>query len=476
MATNDLRKSLGPLTLIALGAAGVIGTSWIYTNGIFFSDYGAGGMIFGLALGAILAGLVALSYAELAAKFPRAGGEVVYGYLGFNRRVAFIVGWLLIGAYVSSLAFYVTASGFLLADLFPFLTTIPLYTIADTTVYLPVLAVGVLLAASVCGINAYGMRLGGNTQLLLFGVILFIGAILAVVGFSSGSPSNFWPPYAQDGSPVPQTLRFVLPAMTFLTGFSLVAILAEDANLRPRNIGRVVVATIVVAGTFYCLVLLASAWVIPWQRTAQLEQGTIDAYRIAGFPALGWGAYAISVLGLVTSFLALFVATSRIMVALARAGLFPAMFATINERRGTPVNALIFTLSLALGLGWLGQGAITWFLDTGGVYIGLAWFMAVLCMYRVRRRYPDVDSPYHVRLSWLPLIGGVAAVLIIVFTLIPGTGMSLIWPQEYAILAVWVLLGTGIYALAPKEGRDRQAVRTLMGDEYHKVEGSRRVR
>lgn len=62
---------------------------------------------------------------------------------------------------MGSVAFYVTASGFLLADLFPFLTTIPLYTVAGTTVYLPVLGVGVLLAGLVCAINARGMRLEG---------------------------------------------------------------------------------------------------------------------------------------------------------------------------------------------------------------------------------------------------------------------------------------------------------------------------
>jgi APA family basic amino acid/polyamine antiporter len=79
----------------------------------------------------------------------------------------------------------------------------------------------------------------------------------------------------------------------------------------------------VIAGTFYCVVLLASAWIIPWTKTATLDQGTIDSYRVAGFPTLGWGAYTISALGLVTSFLALFVAASRIMLGLARAGLFP---------------------------------------------------------------------------------------------------------------------------------------------------------
>lgn len=466
---NDLQKSLGLPALVALGAAGVLGTSWIYTNGDFFAKYGAGGEIFGLALGAVLAAFIALSYAELASTFPRAGGEIVFSYLAFNRTVGFLAGWLLIGAFISSIAFYVTAAGMLLSDIFPSLTTIPLYSIAGATVYLPVLLIGIVLATVVCAINAYGMRLGGGMQLVFFGIIIAIGVVLAVVGFTAGSPGNFWPPYAPDGQPVPQTLRFILPAMTFLTGFSLVAILAEDANMSPRRIGTAVVATVAIAGAFYCIVLLASAWIIPWEKTATLEQGTIDAYRIAGFPILGWGAYTISVLGLLTSFLALFVATSRMMLALARAGLFPRVFAQVSERRGTPVNALIFTLVLALAFGLLGEGALIWFLDTGGVYIGLAWFIGVISMYQIRRRYPNVERPYRVRLSWLPAIGAVAALLVILATLAPGTDMSLVWPYEYAILLVWVVLGVVIYMIAPKDD-ENQALRTLLGDQYDKLE------
>ena len=40
---STLRKSIGPLPLIAMGAAGIIGTSWVYTTGEFFAAYGAGG-------------------------------------------------------------------------------------------------------------------------------------------------------------------------------------------------------------------------------------------------------------------------------------------------------------------------------------------------------------------------------------------------------------------------------------------------
>jgi APA family basic amino acid/polyamine antiporter len=132
----------------------------------------------------------------------------------------------LIGAYVSSLAFYVTASGTLLSQLFPSLETIPLYTIAGTEIYLPMLLVGAALAVLVCVVNCYGTGLGAGTQLVLFCLMLAIGAVL-VVGFAAGSPSNFWPPYEPGSDAFFSTLRFVLPALTFLTGFSLVAILAR---------------------------------------------------------------------------------------------------------------------------------------------------------------------------------------------------------------------------------------------------------
>lgn len=467
---TDLRKSLGVAPLIALGAAGVIGTSWIYTNGEFFADYGAGGEIFGLAVAALFACLVAVSYAELAGALPRAGGEVVYSYAAFNRRVAFAAGWLLIGAYVSSLAFYVTAFGSLLGDLVPAMKTVPLYTINDTTVYLPVLVLGVLLACLVFGLNWFGASLGAALQLVLFGVLVLLGAALVVVGFVHGCPHNFWPPYAADGHPFEQTIRFVLPGMTFLTGFGLVAVMAEDAKIAPIRLGRTVVASVLVAAGFYCLVLLSSAWVIPWQRTASLPKGTIDAFRVAGFEVLGWAAYAIAVLGLLTSFVALFVATSRVVLAMGRARLLPTPLGRLRGARATPGNALVFTLAVTLGLGWLGEGALTWFLDAGGVFVGLAWTIGVLCLYRLPRRFPELHRPYRANPRWAPALGAVVAVLVIAFALWPGTDVSLVWPQEYVILAAWVVLGLVLYAST--RGDDDAARRELLGPLHERTFGA----
>ncbi|QVQ51911.1 APC family permease [Spiractinospora alimapuensis] len=453
----------------------MIGSSWIYTASEFFTLYGAGGVVIGLAVATVFVAFIALAYAELASLFPRAGGEVVFAYVAFNRGVAFTAGWLLIGAYVSSLAFYVTSVGFLLSRVFPELSVIPLYTINEGTVYLPVLVVGVLVTLAVFAANWRGITFGAWTQLVFLIAMVVLGLVIAVVGFLHGSAENFWPPYAGDtGESVGQTARFVLPAMTFLTGFALVTTLAEDAKVTPRRLGRAVLMTVGIAGGFYCLVLLATAWVIPWQETAALEEGTINAFRAAGYPTLGWSAFAIAVIGLVTSFLALFVATSRIVLAMARARLLPSGLAALHPRHRTPTRALTFTLVVVLCLGWMGTEALVWFLDTGGVYVGLAWFIGVLCLYRIRSTHRHLSAPFRAWPSAAPAVGAVFAVGVIVFALWPNTDLSLIWPWEYVILIAWATVGVLLY-LWSRGKDDGQAMRTLLGEHYDSTVGSNRT-
>lgn len=469
MAQPELNKSLGFVALIALGVSGVIGSSWIYTNGSFFDKYGAGGMIFGLALGAIGAAFVALSYAQLTTLFPRAGGEVVFGYTILGRRVGFVVGWLLIGTYVSSMAFYFAAFGMLLDWVVPTMHALPVFSIAGQEVTLPVLVSGFVLALIFYLLNYFGVSLGAQVQTVLFAALVIIGLALVVVGFAHGSPSNFWPPFAPDQAPVPNIVRFVVPGMTYMAGFGLVAALAEDAKIEPGKIGRVVVVTVLAAGGFYCLVLTASAWVLPWQQVAQMEQGTIQAYTQAGFPLLGWGAFAIAILGMLTSFLGLYMATSRIVVAMARVNLLPACLARIHPRHRTPTNALLFLFVIIVALGCLGKAALTWFLDTGGIYLGLVWVIVVICQLRLRVTYPHLQAQSKVKAGFLPVIGAIGAALVIVLALWPGTNLSLVWPAEYIIVALWIVLGAVLYALN-KPIPDHEALSRLLGEYYENLE------
>lgn len=212
---------------------------------------------------------------------------------------------------------------------------------------------------------------------------------------------------------------------------------------------------------FYCLVLLGTAWLLPWQEIAGMELGSIDAFRAAGFPILSWAAFAIAVLGLLTSFLGLFIATSRIIVSLARVRLLPAPLAKIHEESGAPRNALLFVLVVTLLLGLLGPGAIVWFLDTGGIYLGIVWVLVVVSKFAIAKKYPNLKRDYKAP-GWAPIIGALGAIAVIVLALLPGTNMSLVWPGEYIVLLVWLVLGGILYAIAKPLGMD-EALTELLG-------------
>lgn len=439
------KRNVSTVSLISLGAGGTIGSGWIYTNSQFFADYGAGGEIFGLALAMCLAIMASLSFAELATLFVRSGGEVVFGYVAFGKRGALFAAWTLMGGYLSALGFYVTASSILIAQLFPAIGNGPGYTFAGVRVSYFELGLGILITLIIFSITYRGAKLTGNIQSVMMVGLVILGLVLMVVGFSRGSSHNFWPAFATHQQPAPAIIRFVLPAMTFLTGWESVATMAEEARMPARKIGLIVIASIVVAATYYIGVLLSSAWIWPWQQTAKFSMGTIDAFKAAGYPILGTVAFTIAVLGLLTSFLNLFSASSRLLFSLARGHMLPKPLAKLHPKYGTPTNALWLVLVLVLGIGWLGKGALVYFLDMGGFLIALAWAFNALCLIQTRRLYPTLTGGFRNKILLWPTLGGIAALAIAIITLVPGTAVSLVWPYEYLILGLWALLGLAGY-------------------------------
>ncbi len=465
---SELKKSIGPWSMIALGAAGVIGSSWLYLGSVFFTNFGAGGTILGMALGTLLAFSVAKAYSELASRFPRAGGEIVYAYVAGGRALSFTVGWLLIGAYGGMVAFYVTAAGRLLTTMWPSLEAMPLYSIGGETIYAPVLAIGIGLTLLVLAMNWYGISIGAMVQLVLFIVMLILAVVVSAVGFGAGNIDNVLPAFDPDlnaiASPPLAVIAFLLPAFAFLAGFGVVAVLAEEANAPAKLLGKIVGWSVLLAGGFYVVVLTATAFVIPWRETAGLKNGTIEAFELAGFPTIALLAFIIGVLGIITTFIAVFAASSRLMLALARVKLLPPFFGKVHEQTGVPRNALLFTTAIGLGLGWLGPGALTWLLNVGGVYIGVVWAITVWCFYRVRKTHRDVEPPYRVRFVWVPAFGALAGLAVVLGGLVPGLPLSLAWPYEYVILILWTLLGLALYWLSPRTGTREEHLNSLLGD------------
>lgn len=125
--------------------------------------------------------------------------------------------------------------------------------------------------------------------------------------------------------------------------------------------------------------------------------------------------------------------------------MLPKPLAKLHPKYGTPTNALWLVLVLVLGIGWLGKGALVYFLDMGGFLIALAWAFSALCLIQTRRLYPTLTGGFRNKILLWPTLGGIAALAIAIITLVPGTAVSLVWPYEYLILGLWALLGLAGY-------------------------------
>ncbi|MEM0178605.1 MAG: APC family permease, partial [Fervidicoccaceae archaeon] len=61
----SLKRVLTWYHVLALGVAGIIGTSWVYLNTTFYDLYGPGSVILGYLIATVMASLIALAYSEM---------------------------------------------------------------------------------------------------------------------------------------------------------------------------------------------------------------------------------------------------------------------------------------------------------------------------------------------------------------------------------------------------------------------------
>src|SRR5699024_12722453 len=100
-----LSKILGNKDVLALAFGAMIGWGWVVTAGIWITEAGSLGAILAFLLGGVLVGLVGLTYAELAAALPRAGGVFIYSFKAMGRAASFVATCALDLGYISYVAF-----------------------------------------------------------------------------------------------------------------------------------------------------------------------------------------------------------------------------------------------------------------------------------------------------------------------------------------------------------------------------------
>jgi APA family basic amino acid/polyamine antiporter len=369
------------LTATALAVADMIGTGVFTSLGFQVRDIPSA---FSLMMLWIVGGIVALSgalsYSELAAAFPRSGGEYNFLSRAFRPALGFMAGWIsaTVG-FAAPVALAAMAFGQYFAGFAP---------------GAPVLVLGLAVTYLVSLVHLYGIHTGSLLQNA--STLLKLGLIVVLIGagllFGDVQPISFAPSSADigyiTGAPFAISLVFVLYAYS---GWNAATYIAGEIHDPERNLPRSILAAVLIVTALYLGLNAVFLRTTPVGELAgQLDVGLIAGRHIFG-EAGGRVVAALICLGLISSISAMMWVGPRVTMAMGEDTLLLRVFSK-TAKNGVPSNAILFQLVVVTAL--LLTQSFEAVLDFIQFSLTLCSFLTVLGVIVLRFRQPNLPRPY----------------------------------------------------------------------------------
>ncbi|MFD8232903.1 APC family permease [Streptomyces sp. NPDC059696] len=381
----------------------------------------AGGAVWvPLVVALLLALLTAASYAELATKYPRAGGASHYTTRAFGPFAGFLAGFCMLAAGLVSVA--ALARGFGGDYLSAFVT-------------LPVGLVAVLFLALLALVNARGIQ--ESTRANVVATVVEVGGLVVIVALGAwlllrgdGDMGRL----VQLGTPEKGAAAAVLSGSVLayysFVGFETSVNVAEETRDPRRSYPRALFGALATAGAVYVLVGIAASAAVPTSRLAESSGPLLEVVQEAGgVPPRVFSAIAL--VAVANGALLTGIMSSRLAYGMARDGLLPAALTKVLPGRRTPWASIAVTTLLAMLLSLTGSVAT---LASTLVLLLLVVFLMVNTAVLVLRRDPGKTDHFRAPTA-LPVLGIGSCVLL-------ATQIETqVWLRGLAILAVGAVLG-----------------------------------
>jgi APA family basic amino acid/polyamine antiporter len=473
-------------TMIVVGS--MIGSGiFIVAADIARQTGSSGGLLLTWILTGLLTVSAALSYGELAALFPHAGGQYIYLREAYSPLWGFLYGWTLF-LVIQTGTIAAVAVGFAryLGVLFPAIsgTAWVVHPINLSSKYAISLSVqqfvGVLMIVFLTFLNTLGVRLGKLIQnvftsaktLSLLGLIFLCVFVARNAGAISENFSHLWAVRgAQPIEPGANFLRGLVPTVTAASGaFGLfvafgvaqvgslfsadawnnIGFTAAEVKNPKRDVSLSMAFGTLIVITLYCLANLAYLCALP---LAQIQNAPDDRVASAALNAVfGPAGAAIMAVAIIVSTFGcnngLILAGSRVVYAMAHDGLFFRATGKLN-RKGVPGTALVLQgvwiavlilLRTRRADGTYGN-LYSDLLDYVVFSVLIFYVLTIAGIFVLRAKRPEAERPYRAfGYPFVPLMYIAAAVAIMFVLLLYKTQTA--WPG-----LVIVLLGVPVYLL-----------------------------
>lgn len=416
----ELVRELNVWHSISIVAGTIIGTGIFLVPAEMMQAVGSAKLVYLVWLvGGALSFFGALTYAELGAVRPFAGGEYVYIRDGYGPLLGFLYAWTwFLIAKPASIASVTTGMVRVLGN-FQIFSFLPhhLFTIGNFVVtWGQLVAIGATILIS--GVNYVGVRKAGNFQLMLTTLKVAMIALIILAGFSAatGSWSNFGTTFLGAKGGMAGFMAALVAALWAYDGWNDLNMVSGEIRNPERTIPMALIAGVAIVAVLYIGVNGAVQYVMPAAAVAAAPVPASAATQIA----IGrWGGLLVSA-GMALSVLVTLNGTimsgGRIPFAVARDGYFFNALAEVHPRFHTPSLAIVVQAIMAIILLLVG-GA---FKDLFSLAIFAEWLfymIAASTIFVFRAREPEATRPYR---TWgypvVPALFIVAAAVLLYYT------------------------------------------------------------
>lgn len=454
-----LKRGVTGSGFFTLAFGTIVGSAWMVLMGEWVAPAGPGGAVLAFLATTLLMVPVAAAYSEMVARVPRAGAEFVFVARGIGPRSGFVAGWFNTLYYIGITAFEALALSWFLEILVPSLAdTSPLYTLLGKQVSLLDLGIGLGGALVMTVLNASGATVAvGFQRIVTFG-FLIASALLVLLGFVQGDPVNWHPLFESTQGRSFAGGMFVMSATAamWLNGFQTAASAVEERaeGTSLHTVARAMMGAVVAAAIFYCLIILASAGLVPWRdlTSGALPVAAAFDHALAGGIATK-AIIVVAMASLLKTWNAMHLSASRVLLAQARAGFLPAWLAHVDAATGAPKRAAILVgLITCIGV-FAGRGAIGPIISMGTMCTTTIVVLALVALIRLRREAGP--RPAFVFGGGMAALVAVAlgAAFVAVAAIASPFGISDGVPPEIWLVAVWLAIGLLAMALRSSPAR-----------------------
>ena len=461
---HALKKTLGPLNLIALGIGAIIGAG-LFVRTANAAAYRAGPSVtLGFVLAALGCAFAGLCYAEFASMIPVAGSAYTYSYATMGELMAWIIGWDLVLEYGIGAATVSIAWSEYLNKLLEFVA--PNHQIPYAWCHSPleslhdaagnVTAHGIMNTPALFIVLMLSLLLirGMKESAFINGLIVItkvaIVILIIVLGWSFIDPANHTP-YIPPASTVVDAQGVshayggfwgIIGAagVVFFAfiGFDAVSTAAQETVNPKRDMPIGILGSLAICTVLYILfahVLTGIATVDDFRNSGR--EASV-AYAITHhMPGYAWLSKLVTVAilaGFSSVILVMLMGQSRVFFSMSRDGLVPKVFSDVHPKYRTPYKSnLLFFVFVGIFAAFLPEDIVGEMTSIGTLF---AFVLVCIGVWIMRVRDPNAPRQFRTPLVPLVPILGIVANLLMIF----GLGWT-----NWLRLAAWLLIGLVIY-------------------------------